>query len=92
MNKSELIDAIAQSADISKAAAGKALDGMVAAVTEALKSGDTVTLVGFGTFYVGERAERKGRNPKTGEESPSLLRNRQNSALARLWKTLYNGI
>ncbi len=68
MNKSELIDAIAQSADISKAAAGKALDGMVAAVTEALKSGDTVTLVGFGTFYVGERAERKGRNPKTGEE------------------------
>ena len=68
MNKSELIDAIAQSADISKAAAGKALDGMVGAVTEALKSGDTVTLVGFGTFYVGERAERKGRNPKTGEE------------------------
>ena len=68
MNKSELIDAIAQSADISKAAAGKALDGMVAAVTEALKSGDTVTLVGFGTFYVGERAERKGRNPNTGEE------------------------
>ena len=68
MNKSELIDAIAQSADISKAAAGKALDGMVTAVTEALKSGDTVTLVGFGTFYVGERAERKGRNPKTGEE------------------------
>ncbi|UOO91932.1 HU family DNA-binding protein [Vitreoscilla stercoraria] len=68
MNKSELIDAIAQSADISKAAAGKALDGMVTAVTEALKEGDTVTLVGFGTFYVGERAERKGRNPKTGEE------------------------
>ena len=68
MNKSELIDAIAQSADISKAAAGKAMDGMVADVTEALKSGDTVTLVGFGTFYVGERAERKGRNPKTGEE------------------------
>ena len=68
MNKSELIDAIAQSADISKAAAGKALDGMVAAVTEALKSGDPVPLVGFGTFYVGERAERKGRNPKTGEE------------------------
>ena len=66
MNKSELIDAIAQSADISKAAAGKALDGMVAAVTEALKSGDTVTLVGFGTFYVGERAARSGRNPRTG--------------------------
>ncbi len=67
MNKSELIEAIAQNADISKAAAGKALDGMIEAVTSALKSGDTVTLVGFGTFYVGERAERNGRNPKTGE-------------------------
>ncbi|AUH50959.1 MULTISPECIES: HU family DNA-binding protein [Chromobacterium] len=66
MNKSELIDAIAAEADISKAAAAKALDGMVAAVTDALKKGDTVTLVGFGTFYVGERAERSGRNPKTG--------------------------
>ena len=67
MNKSELIEAIAQNADISKAAAGKALDGMVEAVTAALKGGDTVTLVGFGTFYVGERAARNGRNPKTGE-------------------------
>ncbi|WP_274571366.1 HU family DNA-binding protein [Neisseria leonii] len=67
MNKSELIEAIAQEADISKAAAGKALDGLVNAVTGALKAGDTVTLVGFGTFYVGERAERQGRNPKTGE-------------------------
>lgn len=67
MNKSELIEAIAQEADISKAAAGKALDGMMSAVAKALKSGDTVTLVGFGTFYVGERAERQGRNPQTGE-------------------------
>lgn len=67
MNKSELIDAIAAHADISKAAASKALDGVVAAVTDALKQGDSVTLVGFGTFYVGERAERSGRNPKTGE-------------------------
>ena len=67
MNKSELIDAMAASADISKAAAGKALDGMVDALTQALKQGDSVTLVGFGTFYVGERAERTGRNPKTGE-------------------------
>ena len=67
MNKYELIEAIAKEADISKAAAGKALDGMINAVTEALKTGDTVTLVGFGTFYVGERAERQGRNPKTGE-------------------------
>ena len=67
MNKSELIEAIAQEADISKAAAAKALDGLTNAVTAALKKGDTVTLVGFGTFYVGERAERQGRNPKTGE-------------------------
>ena len=67
MNKSELIDAMAASADISKAAAGAALDAMVKALTNALKQGDSVTLVGFGTFYVGERAERTGRNPKTGE-------------------------
>jgi len=67
VNKSELIEAIAQEADISKAAAAKALDGMMNAVTGALKKGDTVTLVGFGTFYVGERAARQGRNPKTGE-------------------------
>lgn len=66
MNKSELIDAIAIEADISKATAAKALDGMMTTVTQALKQGDTVTLVGFGTFYVGERAERTGRNPKTG--------------------------
>lgn len=67
MNKSELIEAIAQEADISKAAAQKALDATTNAVTTALKQGDTVTLVGFGTFYVGKRAERQGRNPKTGE-------------------------
>lgn len=67
MNKSELIEAIAQEADISKAAAQKALDATTNAVTNALKQGDTVTLVSFGTFYVGERAERQGRNPKTGE-------------------------
>ncbi len=66
MNKSQLIDAIAVSADISKAAAGRALDGAMAAVTEALKSGDMVTLVGFGSFYVGKREARTGRNPRTG--------------------------
>lgn len=68
MNKTELIEAIAKEADISKAAAAKALNGMTDAITAALKAGDSVTLVGFGTFYVGERAERKGRNPKTGKE------------------------
>lgn len=66
MNKSELIDAIAESAEISKAAAGRALDGMVKAVSKALKKGDTVSLIGFGTFTVRKRAARTGRNPQTG--------------------------
>ncbi|NWG86869.1 MAG: HU family DNA-binding protein [Hydrogenophilaceae bacterium] len=66
MNKSELIDAIANSADISKAAAGRALDAAMESVKKALKKGDMVTLVGFGTFYVGKRAARSGRNPRTG--------------------------
>ena len=66
MNKSELIDQIAQSADLSKAAAGRALDATIAAVKVALKKGGMVSLVGFGTFYVGERAARRGRNPRTG--------------------------
>lgn len=68
MNKSELIDAIATSADISKAAAGRALDGAMAAIKKALKKGDMVTLVGFGSFYVGKRAARAGRNPRTGAD------------------------
>lgn len=66
MNKQDLIDAIAKSADISKAAAGRALDGAVAAIKVSLKKGQLVTLVGFGTFYVGKRAARSGRNPRTG--------------------------
>ena len=67
MNKTELIDQIATSAEISKAAAGRALDATVAAVKDALKAGDSVSLVGFGTFSVGERAARAGRNPRTGK-------------------------
>jgi DNA-binding protein HU-beta len=67
VNKSELIDVIARQSDITKAAAGKALDATIAAVTDALKQGDTVTLVGFGSFYVGDRAARTGRNPRTGK-------------------------
>ena len=66
MNKTELIDAMADSADISKAAAGRALDGMIEAITGALKSGDQVSVVGFGSFSVRERAARTGRNPQTG--------------------------
>ncbi|KZY62318.1 DNA-binding protein HU [Oleiphilus sp. HI0071] len=68
MNKSELIDAIADSADISKAAAGRAVDAFVDSITGALKSGDQVTLIGFGTFSVKDRAARTGRNPQTGQE------------------------
>ncbi|WKE64142.1 DNA-binding protein HU-beta [Gallaecimonas kandeliae] len=66
MNKSQLIDKIAAGADISKAAAARALDAFTDAVTESLKDGDSVALVGFGTFTVRERAARSGRNPQTG--------------------------
>ncbi len=68
MNKTELIDAVAQSADLSKAAAGRAVDGMIEEISKALKKGDKVTLIGFGTFEVRTRAARTGRNPRTGEE------------------------
>lgn len=67
MNKSELIEAVAKSADLSKADAGRAVDAFVDATTKALKKGDQVSLVGFGTFSVRERAAREGRNPRTGE-------------------------
>ncbi|MCP5142334.1 MAG: HU family DNA-binding protein [Chromatiales bacterium] len=67
MNKSELVDAVAAAADISKAAAGKAVDAAVDAITAALKDGDQVSLVGFGTFKTSERAAREGRNPRTGQ-------------------------
>ena len=66
MNKSELIDAVADAAGLSKAAATKAVDAFSSTVTSALKKGDQVTLVGFGTFTVRERAARTGRNPRTG--------------------------
>ena len=66
MKKTQLIDKIAAGADISKAAAGRSLDAFIDAVTQALKEGDSVALVGFGTFAVRERAARSGRNPQTG--------------------------
>lgn len=67
MNKSELVDAVAESADLTKAAATRAVDAMVDAITSSLKDGDSVALLGFGTFVVRERAARSGRNPRTGE-------------------------
>jgi DNA-binding protein HU-beta len=67
VNKTELIDHIAGSADISKAAATRAVDALIVAVKTTLKKNGTVTLVGFGTFSVGKRAARTGRNPRTGD-------------------------
>ncbi len=67
MNKTELIEAIAASADLPKAVAGRALDAMVEAIIGALKKDDPVVLVGFGTFAVKDRAARTGRNPQTGD-------------------------
>ncbi|PCI46829.1 MAG: DNA-binding protein HU [Moraxellaceae bacterium] len=67
MNKSELIDRIAASSDLPKASAGRALDAMISSVSDALKGGDPVVLVGFGTFSVKDRAARTGRNPQTGD-------------------------
>ncbi|MFT4609046.1 MAG: DNA-binding protein HU-beta [Cellvibrionaceae bacterium] len=67
MNKAELIDSIAASADIPKAAAGRALDAVIESVQGALKKGESVALVGFGTFSVKDRAARTGRNPQTGQ-------------------------
>ena len=68
MNKTEIIDQIAITADISKAAAGRSLEAIVAAIKTSMRKGDPVTLVGFGTFYVTKRAARAGRNPRTGTE------------------------
>ncbi|AOU97507.1 DNA-binding protein HU [Acidihalobacter yilgarnensis] len=67
MNKSELIDAIAAKADLSKASAGKALDAFVEVVSDTMKQGDQVVIVGFGSFTVRQREARTGRNPRTGE-------------------------
>ena len=67
MNKQEFINAVADQADLTKADAGRALDGMIEVLKNALKSGESVSLVGFGTFDVRERAERIGRNPRTGD-------------------------
>ena len=67
MNKTDLVNAIAKETGLSKVKSGEALDAFVSAVSESLKKGDKVTLVGFGTFATSQREARKGRNPKTGE-------------------------
>ena len=68
MNRNELVDAIASKADLSKSAANKAVDAVFDSITEALKDGGEVRLVGFGTFSVASRAASEGRNPRTGEK------------------------
>jgi len=67
MNKSDLVESMAEAAEISKASAEKGLNGMLDAIAKAMKKGDKVTLVGFGTFSVVKRAARQGRNPQTGK-------------------------
>ncbi|WP_298138215.1 HU family DNA-binding protein [Acidiferrobacter sp.] len=67
MNKSELIEKVAEQADLNKASATRAVDAVFDAITQGLRNGETINLVGFGTFSVGERAARSGRNPRTGE-------------------------
>jgi len=67
VNKSDLVEQIAQAAEISRSAAERAVDALVGAVKSTLKKGGSVTLAGFGTFYVGRREARTGRNPRTGE-------------------------
>ena len=66
MNKTELVDVVAEAADLSKASAGRAIDALLDSICDALKSGDQVSLVGFGTFAVKDRPARQGRNPQTG--------------------------
>lgn len=68
MNKTDLIEHVANQADISKAAAGRAVEAVIDGVKKTLRKGHTVTLVGFGTFKTGRRAARTGRNPRTGDQ------------------------
>lgn len=75
MNKTELIEAIASSAAISKASAGRVVDAVTGSITAALKNGDNVALIGFGTFKISKRAARTGRNPQTGAEIKIPARN-----------------
>ena len=67
MNKSELVQKVAETADIQKSVAAKAIDAVIESIKDSLKEGDTVTLIGFGTFTVRERSARTGRNPRTGD-------------------------
>jgi DNA-binding protein HU-beta len=67
MNKGDLVEKVSKECDLSKAAAEKALNSVLGAITDAMAAGDKVTLIGFGTFSVSKRAAREGRNPQTGK-------------------------
>jgi DNA-binding protein HU-beta len=67
VNKTELVEQVAQAADLSHASASRAVDAIFGAISDSLRNGEPVTLTGFGSFSVAERAERNGRNPRTGE-------------------------
>jgi DNA-binding protein HU-beta len=90
MNKAELIEAIASQANLTKVEAKKALDAFVGATTDALKAGDRVALVGFGSFGISERKARVGRNPQTGKEinitAKKVVKFKAGSELAKIVK------
>jgi len=87
MTKIELVDKMAKEAKVSKAAAAKALDSFVDGVKKALKKGDKVTLIGFGTFSVTQRKARKGRNPQTGKEIKIAARKAPKFSAGKALKT-----
>jgi DNA-binding protein HU-beta len=90
MNKQELIEQVAKGAGVSKAAAAKVVNAFTASVTKALKKGDSVTLIGFGTFVVSKRAARAGRNPQTGKEIKIAARKAPRFRAGKALKTAVN--
>jgi DNA-binding protein HU-beta len=89
MNKTELVDAVAQVTDLSKTVAGKAVDAVLAAISKSLRSGETVVLTGFGTFSIRERPARTGHNPKTGQQMEIKA---SKTPVFKAGKTLRDGI
>ena len=91
MNKGQLVDKIAEGADITKASAGRALDSLLTEITAELANGGDITLVGFGTFKVSARAARKGRNPQTGAEIQIAASNAPGFKAGKSLKDAVNG-
>jgi DNA-binding protein HU-beta len=91
MNKTDLVDAIAAECDLSKVAAQRALDSVISNIVKAVKEGDTVQLVGFGSFGSGTRAERTGRNPRTGEEIKIAAAKTVKFSAGKAFKDAVNG-